>query len=125
MKNTDPSEALSIEGIWIKLAADDYIDITLNDEDVPIGGTETTPINLNTASARKANGTFLNGADITGLSGGSIAQRLYHANSNGSVYINFNQDIVLGVNGVFSLYIGTGGVALEGMLPINFHGTNN
>ncbi len=117
--------ALNIEGIWLMNAADDYIEIKLNDQGTPLSGTAITPVNLNTTSGKAALGTFQHGATITGLSGGDITHKLHHANSAASKYENFNQDIVLGSNGVLSLYAGTGTTLIEGIVVFNYHGTNN
>ena len=111
--------------MWLKIAADEYIEIKLKDEGTAVGGTDITPANLNTSSARKALGEFQYGADITGLSGGVSTMKIYHANTNESIYRNFNQDIVLGAKGTLTLYAETGTTEISGMLIINFHGTNN
>jgi len=125
IKNTNTDLAMSIEGIWLKMAADDYVEIKLNDSGTPLGGSAVTPVNLNTASGEIADGTFLQGVDITGLTGGDTAFKIHHASSNESIYRNFNQDIILGANGVCSIYIGTGTTAIDGTIVFNFHGTNN
>lgn len=125
MKNQDTSIALSIEGIWIKNAADDYIEITLNGEGSPIGGSDVTPVNMNTSSGLKALGIFQEGSDITGISGGDVALRLFHENSARSIYSNMNMDIVLGSNGVLALYAGAGTTEISGTVVFNYHGTNN
>jgi len=125
LKNTNPDTALSIEGIWIKTAANDFIQVELNDTGVPIGGTDLSPVNANTASGNQALGTFQSGVDITGLNGGNIFHKIYFASSEASVYHNFNMDIVLGANGVLTLNSGAGTVAIEGIIVCNYHGTNN
>lgn len=125
MKNLNQDVALNIEGIWIKMESDDYIQIELNDNGTPIGGTDITPVNANTSSGQQALGTFLNSNDITGLNGGDVLHRIHHATSKGSIYHNFNMDIVLGTNGVLTLSIGAGAVPVECILVANYHGTNN
>jgi hypothetical protein len=125
IKNENPDLALSIEGFWLKDASNEYIEIKLNDIGTPIGGTDIVPVNVNTASARNALGTFQNGADITGLSGGDTIHKIYHASSNESIYRNFNMDVVLGAGGVLTMYAGTGTTAIEGVIVFNYHGTNN
>jgi len=121
-KNEDPNYYASVEGIYLKMAADDSIEIKLLDEGTPVGGNELTPVNLNTAVGNKAIGVFQDGADITGLSGGKTALKLHHASSAGGSYFNFNQDIILGPNGTLTLYAGTGTVLIEGHIPFSFHG---
>ena len=125
IKNTDSVRALSIEGFWFKMAASDYIDVKLNDVGTAVGGTDATIVNLNTASGHEADCIFQYGADITGLSGGQKSYRLYHTSSAESIYRDFTMDIILGANGVLSMYIGAGGTAVSCTIPFNFHGTNN
>ena len=120
IKNTGDEE-LSFEGMWLKLAADEYIDVKLNDTGTPIGGGSITPANLNSGSGNTVTGTFQDGNDITGLSGGTTVARLYHASGNGSKDYNFDQDIILAKNGVLTLYCETGTTALAGMLVFNIH----
>ena len=125
-KNEDPEYHLSIEGIWLKMEADDYIEIAFFEEGTPVGGNDLLPVNVNTGSAIQAAGTFQSGNDITGLSGGGkVTHKIYHVNSKESIYRNFNMDLVLGSNAVLTIRAGAGTVALEGMLPFNYHGTNN
>lgn len=125
LKNEDPDYAMSLEGIWLKMEADDYVEVSILDDGTPIGGNDIVPINLNTSSAIQAAGVFQSGADITGLTGGKITHKLFHATTKDSIYRNFNMDIVLGSNASLALRVGAGTVAIEGMLPFNYHGTNN
>jgi hypothetical protein len=124
MKNNSTAYDLSIEGIWLYMEADDYFEIKLGDAGTPVGGSSVTPVNLNTSSGYLPEGTFLNGGDITGLSGGSVAYKLRHANCSCSVYWNFEQDIILGQNGIFTIYSGLTGSYMEGMLDFNYHDSN-
>ena len=125
MKNTDSTYALSIEGLWLKLAANEYLDLKVGDHGTPVGGTVITPTNLNTGSGLLASGTFQYGTGLTGLSSGITSHRIYHASSLGSVYHDFPQDIVLGSNGVLTMYAQTGGTEVACTFEINYHGTNN
>ncbi len=125
IKNEHPDLALSIEGIWIKDASDEYIEFKFNDLGTPVGGNSITPVNMNTSSGNIAIGTFQQGSAITGLTGGDTIHKIYHANTNESIYRNFNMDLLLGANGVLTVYAGTGTTAIEGVLVMNYHGTNN
>ena len=107
------------------MASDQYFDLKLGDDSDPIGGTGIVPANLNSGSANSAEGTFEHGNDITGLSGGTTVDRIYHASSQDSMGHNFEQDIILQKNGVFSMYIQTGAVALAGVLYFNYHGSSD
>lgn len=121
MKNGDQDRDLCIEGFWFKMAADDYIDFVLEPTGTQLNGTDITPVNLNTRSGYTAVGTFQSGNDITGLSGGNTAMRIFHANSNESIYRNFDQDIFLGYNSALALYIGSGTVQVDGIICFNYH----
>ncbi|MCK5018286.1 MAG: hypothetical protein KAS32_14610 [Candidatus Peribacteraceae bacterium] len=114
-----------IEGFWLHLEANEYIDIYLDQTGTPIGGSDITPVNLNSGSGKSAEGTFQNGNDITGITGGVKPFRIHHASSQGSTYRNFNQDIVLTKNGVFTMYCETGTTALDGIIVFNYHNPND
>jgi hypothetical protein len=120
MKNTAETDMI-IEGIGFYMAADQYFDIKMGDLGTPSGGASITPVNLNGGSGKSAIGLFQQGVDITGLSGGGVAYRIYHASSTGTVYTNFEQDIILPKNSTFSLYIQTGGVPLAGFIDMFYH----
>ena len=120
VKNTAEFDMV-MEGFWIRLIADEYIDIDLGDIGTPIGGTQITPVNLNGGSGNTATGVFQNGASITGLSEGRVSHRVYNESSTGSKYWNFNQDIILPKNRVLTMHAQTGTTALAGMLVFNYH----
>ncbi len=120
LKNENDSTMI-VEGVGLWLVADEYVDIKVNDSGTPAGGTNITPTNLNTSSGNVAEGVFQHGNDITGLSGGAVAYRFYHASSAESKYINFEQDIIIPKNGVLTIYCQTGTTALAGYLDISYH----
>ena len=122
MKNTG-AEDLAVEGFWLWLVADEYIDVKLNDAGTPVGGSTITPVNLNTGSGESPTGTFQQGNNITGLSGGRTVDRIYHASSQESQSYNFDQDIILKKNGVLTMYTQTGATALAGKIVFNIHNT--
>lgn len=124
MKNTD-TIPISVEGFSLWLVADEYIDVKLNDSGTPVGGSNITPANLNSGSGNIPKGTFQQGNDITGLSGGITVDRLYHASSQKSILYNFEQDVILKTNGVLTMYVQTGGTALAGKIIFNLHGETN
>ena len=125
LKNENTDSPLTIEGMWLKMEADDYIQIELNDTGIPIGGNDIVPINANTSSGTKALGIFQEGPNITGLNSGDRFHKIYHATSKASTYSNFNMDIVIGPNGIFTLSSGIGTVPIEVVLVMNYHGTDN
>lgn len=117
LKNTGENDMI-IEGFGLKLAANEYIDIVLGDSGTPAGGGAITPVNLNSGSGNALDATVQDGNDITGLSGGSTAYRFYNASSNGTQYTNFEMDIILTKNSVFTMYVQTGTTALAGYLDV-------
>ena len=120
MKNTGVDD-ISIEGFWLWLAADEYVDVKLNDVGTPVGGSTITPVNLNSGSGNAPTGTFQQGNNITGLSGGTTIDRIYHASSQESASYNFDQDIIVKKNGTFTMYAQTGATALAGKIVFNIH----
>jgi len=125
IKNQNKDTALSVEGMWIKMEADDYIQVELGDTGTPTGGNDIIPVNANTSTGNQALGIFQSGNDIIGLNGGNIYHKIYYKNSKESVYHNFNMDIILGSNGTLTMRVGTGTVLIEGVIVFNYHGTNN
>jgi hypothetical protein len=123
-KNESETDVI-IEGFWIHLEANEYVDIYLDQTGNPAGGSDITPANLNSGSGASAEGTFQHGNDITGLSGGTQIHRIYHASSQGSIYHNFNQDIILTKNGVFTMYVETGTTQIDGVIVFNYHQQND
>jgi hypothetical protein len=121
MKNEDDLDIVA-EGMSLYLPAAEYVDIVLGDEGTPVGGGAVTPVNLNGGSGNEATGTFQDGNDITGVSGGSVAYRIYKLASTGSEYINFEQDLILPKNSVFTLYVQTGTTALAGYVDFFYAG---
>ena len=120
VKNTS-EEDMCIEGFTLHLVASEYIEFKLGDSGTATGGSTVTPANLNSSSGNIATGTFENGNDITGLSGGTTVDRIYHATSAGSTSYNFEQDIILPKNGVFTMYCETGTTAINGVINFNYH----
>lgn len=119
-KNTGEKDVI-FEGIGVKLVADEYIDIKIKDIGTPSGGSATTPVNLNAGSGGTLSATVQDGNNITALSGGSTAYRIYHASANETKYTNFEQDIIVTKNQTLTLYIQTGTTALEGFLNCYEH----
>ncbi len=112
---------LVIEGIWIHDTASEYVDVKLLDIGVPASGSDVTPANLNAGSSKSALGTFQQGTDITGLTGGVTNHRIWHLGSAGITNYNFDQDIIVPKNGVFTLYAGTGTTLISGLIVFNYH----
>lgn len=120
VKNTN-DENMIVEGYSLWLAANEYIDIKFGDVGTPVGGDTIVPTNCNAGSTKSSDGTYENGNDITGLSGGTTVERLYHASSQESTYWNEDMDLIVPQNQVLTMYAQTGGTALAGVLSFYLH----
>ena len=120
MKNEDDLDIV-IEGVNLYLPAAEYFDIKIGDTGTPIDGTDITPVNLNAGSGILADGTFQQGNNITGLSGGSTAYRIHKLAGTGTENHNFEQDIILPKNTVLTMYVQTGTTALDGFIDFYYH----
>ena len=120
IKNED-DHTMILEGIAANVATDEYIEVVLNDVGTPVGGTSVTPTNLNAGVNNVADGTFQTGPDITGLSGGNTAFRIFYEGGAATKYFNFDQDIIVPKNRILTLYCVTGSILIEGFLSFFFH----
>ncbi len=121
IKNTDAND-LVVEDVRLWLAASEYIEIRLGEVGTA-GGAPTTvvPTNLNAGSGKVASGTFYQDPDITGLSGGAVADRIYHASSAESTLYNLTQYIVVPTNQTLSFYAQTGTTPLYMVVFFYYH----
>ncbi len=88
---------------------------------IPIGGTNITPVNLNLGSGKTADGIFLGGNEITGLSGGSQLHRIYIGSSNTTTTFNFGQDIIVPKNNTISIWAVNLDIEIAFTLLFNYH----
>ena len=109
-----------IEGLWLRVASAEQITMKLKDAGTPGGGGALVPANINAGSNSAALGTFQSGNDITSLSGGTIINKGWVANTTTS-FFNFEQDIILPENLTYTLYATTGSVAIAGTLVFHYH----
>jgi len=120
MKNNSNNKDICIEGIWFRVASAEQIVMKMGDTGTTSGGSAATPANLNAGCGKVADGTFETGNDITGLSGGVTIEKYWLANTATQHY-NFEQDIIIPKNGVFTMCAATGAVAVAGTVVFNFH----
>lgn len=120
IKNENFLNKLIIEGFFIRTSGNEQIEIELTVTGTA-SGTSSIPGNCYSGSSNEAEGTFVLGNNITGLSRGTIIDRQYIALSNNSNNINFEQDIVIPTNQTFALYAVTGGIEIDGTLIFHYH----
>ena len=124
LKNTDTKD-MCLEGIHYRLAGTGQSNILKmkgNSTGTPVGGTTSTPANLNLGSGNIADGTFLTGDNITGLSEGTDIERIHIGSSNDSTAFNFEQDIIVPKNNVITIYTTETGTEISIQLIFNYHG---
>lgn len=119
-KNND-DEDIIIEGLDAYVSATEYFEVRINNTGTPVGGTDLTPVILNTSSGFSPPITCQYGVDITGLNAGDIAYRYFMVTGSGTKTINFDQDIILKKNGVMTLWIQTGTGAVGFNINAHFH----
>lgn len=115
MENTG-SLPIVIEGFSYRVASAESIDVKIGVSGTPAGGATASVTNLNSNSSKSPTGTYQTGNDITGLSNGSVAERIYLTSTETKNY-NFEQDVVIAQGGTFALSANTGGVQLD----LNLH----
>lgn len=126
LKNNDIKD-LIVESIWWQTSAAEEVYYKLGDTGAAVKthGADITPANLNVGSGNIADVTcYSNTADsavdITGLSGGATAQKLW-LTSAASVLFNCDQDIIVPKNQTFTIYCVDGDTYLRGTVTFHFH----
>ena len=119
LKNSSTTD-LIIEGLWLRVASAEQVIMKLGDVGTPLGGSSVVPANVNAGSNSVALGTFQTGADITALSGGININKGWVENT-ATAFFNFEQDIIIPENLVYTLYAATGAIALAGTLVFHYH----
>lgn len=118
MKNSSTID-LVIEGLWLRVASAEQIYMKLGNKGVP-DGTDVVPANINAGTNNAALGTFQVGNDITTMTGGTIINKGWVANTATS-FFNFEQDIILPQNTVYTLWVVTGAVNVAGTIVFHYH----
>jgi hypothetical protein len=122
LRNTSETD-MTLEGVDIRLGGtgkEDVIEVVGRDDGIPVGGSTVSPANLNLGSGNSADGIFLQGTDITGLSGGVVLQKVW-VTSNGTKSYNFNQDIIVPKNRVITIYSRNSVDELDITISFNYH----
>jgi hypothetical protein len=114
-KNTS-EQTYIFEGFGMWVASNEVVYGYFNQTGTPAGGTDVVPAQLNAGSARTLASTVKSGNDITGLSGGTLIGRYHVPANNATNVINFEADLVIPPNKVFTAYVQTGGIELDGYM---------
>jgi hypothetical protein len=120
LKN-ESTEGLYIYKIKVWVENNEIIDIYANKSGTPVGGTEVVPVNANFGSGNSADGIFLKGNDITGLSGGTLVGRIRVPADHNTHEIDFESTLILLKNNNIVLSTPTGGNDIEIITVFYYH----
>lgn len=101
--------------------SNEIIDIYINVSGSPAGGTEIVPVNSNLGSGNQADGIFLKGSGITGLSGGTLIGRSRIPSSHDIQVIDYESTLILKKNNTVVLSTPIGGSDLEIVMSFYYH----
>lgn len=120
IKNTDQTKIMVVNWyrIWTASSAE-AIDIYLNETGTASGDATLVPVNSNITSSKSATGTFLEGTDITGLSGGTLYDRLRISGDGKDVVDNIPGKLIVPTGGVVAFQALNGSIPIE--LTVSFH----
>ncbi len=120
IKNSNTADMV-IEGLWLRVASAEQITMEFGNTGTP-GGTSSAivPTNLNAGANSTALGTFEAGNDITGVAAGTVLNKGWVANTATS-FFNFEQDLIMPQNSVYTLWVVTGAVNLAGTIVFHYH----
>lgn len=125
MKNTSSKDLIiSWYRMWTPAGSSEAIDIFFNKTGTPAGTTVITPTNMNLGSGNVAVGDFFEGVDITGLSGGNIADRIRIIGGE-DVIASWAGDIIVTPNKVVTFQAVVGAIPVELTVGFYFDGKNN
>ena len=120
VKNTSENH-LHINRFRYWSESNEIIDIYINMSGSPVGGTEIVPVNSNLGSGNQANGTFLKGSGITGLSGGILIGRSRIPSSHDIQELAYESTLILQKNNNIVLSTPIGGSDMEIVMSFYYH----
>jgi len=121
LKNSDDKDLIIDEiRAWVGSSAEAF-DIYINHSGTPVGGTDVSPINMNLGSGKTATGTFLTGTDITGLSGGTLFDRLRIPYDNDDHVASWPSKLYIPKNKILSFHANDGGQEIEFSISFHYH----
>jgi len=119
-KNTNNINMI-ITQIRVWAESNEYLDIYFGQEGTPVNGNTATPTNMNLSSGKIADGTFLGGTRITGMSGGIHFDRLRIPADDQDHTYSWKPGIVIPKNNIITIYAGNGGIATEASITFYYH----
>ena len=118
MKNTnDKNIIISQMGIWT--ASNQYVEPKINPTGIPINTETLTPTNMNLSSGKLADGTFLSGSSIEGITEGTRISRFRIPANNATNFNSLDSKIIIPKNNIFALFASEADIAIE--FTFNFY----
>ena len=111
------NEPLILENMFVTCDTREDIWIYRNPTGIPTGGNSTQPINSNFGSSKQADGSFIYGSDLGGLTSGSLFNTLpCYGNTNNA--FSFRNWIILPKNSTISFNARNGNIELDMSIPL-------
>lgn len=114
-------ENVVLAGIAISCGTNERVEIVKDLVGTPVG-TVAVPVNRYVGSGNTAEGTFVVGNDITGISGGTVVQKFSKAGDSETKCFTMYSGLVIPKNKNIALRAVTGGVAVDGCVCFVEHG---
>lgn len=115
IKNTDDTPMI-LENLYITCATDEEIWLYRNPSGTPTDGSETIPANSNFGSSKKADGTFIYGSDLGGLTSSELYNTLScYADQNNA--FTFRNWIIIPKNSTIGFNARNGDIELDISMP--------
>ncbi len=118
LNNSDDNIVVTELDLWTTTA--EYVDIYLGMTGTAAGITLENPGNKNAGSSKIADATVAYGADITGLSGGSVVGRLRMPIAGVTKKHVWKSGFVIPKNKTFALMAGAGAIVLDAIVHFYF-----
>ena len=123
IKNSNQSADLNIWMFGVRVAAAESIKLWLGGTGTPVGGTAVVPVNRTANSGHVAQGTFLVGNDITGLTAATAnpGNQIFFPADNASHPWECPCGIIIPPNSIFYVTATTGAIAINMDVLMEYH----
>jgi len=120
IKNENDTNMI-LEGMNIMNQETQMYELSLGDTGTPAGTITVTPANVNAGAGQVADGTFYTGSNMTGLTQGTVIDRVWAVSSSGTQYLNFDMDVIIPKNQTFAIRTGITGSKTNITIPLYYH----
>ena len=125
LENSNQSKDLIVWTLGVRPAAEEGIEIRLGATGTPVDGTPVAPANRTAGTGRTGQATVEYGTNITGISNGKLANRIYFPSGQGSVDWECPCGLVVPANETLTMYAVNGSIKLNIDMLFEFHKPEN